>query len=51
MAKVRVDLLLVERGLAGSRAQAQRLVMAGQVRVEGQVVPKPSSTVPADARV
>lgn len=51
MPKKRVDVLLVERGLADSRAQAQRLVMAGQVRVEGQVIPKPSSTVPCDARV
>jgi 23S rRNA (cytidine1920-2'-O)/16S rRNA (cytidine1409-2'-O)-methyltransferase len=38
MKKIRLDLLLVERGLAESRSQAQRLVMAGQVRVEGQVV-------------
>ncbi|MBM3143386.1 MAG: TlyA family RNA methyltransferase [Chloroflexi bacterium] len=43
--KIRVDLLLVERGLAESRAQAQRLVMAGQVRADGQVVDKPSSKV------
>jgi 23S rRNA (cytidine1920-2'-O)/16S rRNA (cytidine1409-2'-O)-methyltransferase len=49
--KVRVDVLLVERGLAESRAQAQRLVMAGQVRVEGQVVPKPATIVPLDASV
>jgi 23S rRNA (cytidine1920-2'-O)/16S rRNA (cytidine1409-2'-O)-methyltransferase len=51
MPKKRVDLLLVERGLADSRAQAQRLVMAGQVRVDGQVVPKPSSTVPANSKL
>lgn len=43
MAKVRADILLVERGLAESRSQAQRLVMAGQVRADGQVVDKPSS--------
>jgi 23S rRNA (cytidine1920-2'-O)/16S rRNA (cytidine1409-2'-O)-methyltransferase len=43
MAKQRVDALLVERGLAESRTQAQRLVMAGQVRANGQVVPKASS--------
>jgi len=49
MDRVRVDVLLVERGLAESRAQAQRLVMAGQVRADGQVVPKPATTVPADA--
>jgi 23S rRNA (cytidine1920-2'-O)/16S rRNA (cytidine1409-2'-O)-methyltransferase len=45
MQKVRVDLLLVERGLAESRSQAQRLVMAGQVRADGQVVTKPALTV------
>ena len=43
MAKVRADVLLVERGLAESRAKAQRLVMAGQVRADGQIVDKPSS--------
>ena len=31
--RVRLDLLLVERGLADSRARAQALVLAGQVRV------------------
>jgi len=43
--KTRVDLLLVERGLAESRSQAQRLVMAGQVRADGQVVAKPGVKV------
>jgi 23S rRNA (cytidine1920-2'-O)/16S rRNA (cytidine1409-2'-O)-methyltransferase len=47
--KVRVDVLLVERGLAESRSQAQRLVMAGQVRADGQVVPKPATMVPRGA--
>ncbi len=45
MSKVRVDNLLVERGLVDSRSQAQRLVMAGQVRADGEVVNKPSVTV------
>jgi len=45
MPKIRVDILLVESGLAESRNQAQRLVMAGQVRANGQVVSKPSITV------
>jgi 23S rRNA (cytidine1920-2'-O)/16S rRNA (cytidine1409-2'-O)-methyltransferase len=47
----RVDLLLVSRGLAESRALAQRLVMAGQVRADGEVVDKPSRRVPVDARL
>lgn len=49
--KVRVDLLLVELGLAESRSKAQRFVMAGQVRANGQVVHKPSSKVATDAQL
>ena len=48
---MRLDLLLVERGLAESRSQAQRLVMAGQVRVDGQLVDKPAAAVPAVAAI
>jgi 23S rRNA (cytidine1920-2'-O)/16S rRNA (cytidine1409-2'-O)-methyltransferase len=51
MKKYRLDVLLSERGLAESRSQAQRLVMAGQVRVEGQVVLKPATMVPNDANI
>ena len=51
MKKVRIDQLLVERGLAESRAQAQRLVMAGQVRIAGQIVPKPGSKVLPDSDI
>jgi len=35
MPKTRLDLLLIERGLAESRAKAQVLIMAEQVRVNG----------------
>ncbi len=45
MEKERLDILIAERGLAESRSLAQRLVMAGQVRVNGQVVLKPSAQV------
>jgi 23S rRNA (cytidine1920-2'-O)/16S rRNA (cytidine1409-2'-O)-methyltransferase len=45
----RVDRLLVRRGLVESRALAQRLVLAGKVRVEGQVVDKPGRMVALDA--
>jgi 23S rRNA (cytidine1920-2'-O)/16S rRNA (cytidine1409-2'-O)-methyltransferase len=51
MGKVRVDILLVERGLADSRSQAQRLVMAGQVRADDQVVSKPSVKVSPKVRL
>lgn len=51
MAKVRVDLLLVERGMVESRSQAQRLVMAGQVRVNGQVVAKSSVSIPRNSEL
>lgn len=48
MAKIRLDVLMVERGLAESRSQAQRLIMAGQVRAAGQLVTKPATGVQAD---
>ena len=49
--KRRLDLLLVERGLAASRTQAQALVMEGKVRVVGQTEYKPSRQVGDDAAV
>lgn len=49
MPKVRLDVLLVEKGLADSRAKAQALIMAGQVRVAGQVALKPAVAVQPDA--
>ena len=49
MSKVRLDVLLVERGLAESRAKAQAMIMAGQVRVADQVALKPSTAVPVDS--
>lgn len=49
MSKVRLDVLLVERGLADSRAKAQAMIMAGQVRVAGQVALKPATPVDSDS--
>lgn len=49
MTKLRIDVLLVERGLAESRSLAQRLVMAGQVRADGQVVLKPATKIGPEA--
>src|SRR3990172_12306933 len=47
----RLDQLLVQRGLAESRSQAQRLIMAGQVRLDGEVTLRPSKEVPATAAI
>jgi 23S rRNA (cytidine1920-2'-O)/16S rRNA (cytidine1409-2'-O)-methyltransferase len=47
--RVRIDKLLVDRGLAGSRERAQRLVMAGDVWVDEQRLAKPSDLVAVDA--
>lgn len=49
MPKVRLDVLLVEKGLADSRAKAQALIMAGQVRIAGQVALKPATPVQPDS--
>jgi 23S rRNA (cytidine1920-2'-O)/16S rRNA (cytidine1409-2'-O)-methyltransferase len=43
--RVRIDLLLVERGLCESRAKAQALVMAGAVVVGDQRIDKPGQLV------
>jgi len=49
MPRLRLDLALVERGLCPSREKAQRAILAGQVRVAGQVARKPSDLIQADA--
>ena len=49
MPKIRLDVLLVERGLAESRSKAQAIIMAGQVRVADQVALKPATTVDSNA--
>ena len=49
--KQRLDLLLVERGLAESRTRAQALVLAGKVRVGGQVETRSSRQVGEEAEV
>ncbi len=48
MARRRLDLELVERGLAASRAQAQQLIRAGRVRSGTTVLDKPGAEVKAD---
>lgn len=45
MEKVRLDVLMEDLGLAESRSSAQRSIMAGEVRVNDQVVLKPATKV------
>ena len=49
--QIRIDKLLVDRGLAESRTKAQALVMAGVVLADEQRVNKPSDTVASDAHI
>jgi 23S rRNA (cytidine1920-2'-O)/16S rRNA (cytidine1409-2'-O)-methyltransferase len=46
--KRRLDLLLVERGLAESREKARALILAGEVLINERVVAKPATQVTAD---
>jgi 23S rRNA (cytidine1920-2'-O)/16S rRNA (cytidine1409-2'-O)-methyltransferase len=48
---MRIDRLLVERGLFESRAKAQTAIEAGGVRVEGVTISKPSEPVEEDAAI
>ena len=48
---LRLDTLLVERGLAASRERARALILAGQVRVDGQPVDKAGAPVAIEAVV
>lgn len=49
--KLRLDALLVERGLALTRIKAQALIMAGSVLIDGQLADKPGMVVKADCLV
>lgn len=49
--KVRLDELLVARGLAETRSQAQRLILAGQVWQGERVLDKAGTPIPEDAEV
>lgn len=45
MPKQRLDVLVTTLGLCDSREQAQRLILAGEVSVKGQVITKPGTKV------
>jgi len=49
--KQRLDLLVVEKGLAPSRQRARALIMAGKILVDTQRIDKPGAQVPVDAGV
>ncbi len=49
--KLRLDVALVDRGLAASRERARALIMAGQVKVDDRTISKAGTAVAADARI
>ncbi len=49
--KLRIDTLLVELGLSPSREQAQRAIMAGEVKIGDQIINKASTLVKSDAAI
>lgn len=51
MAKLRLDQLLVQRGLCESRAKAQARILAGDVLVEDRPVTKAGTAIPEDAPI
>ncbi|MGE0258746.1 MAG: TlyA family RNA methyltransferase [Alphaproteobacteria bacterium] len=51
MAKRRADQLLVDRGLAESRAKAQALIIAGLVTASGRRIDKPGTALAADTEL
>jgi 23S rRNA (cytidine1920-2'-O)/16S rRNA (cytidine1409-2'-O)-methyltransferase len=50
-ARKRLDLLVVERGLAESREKAQGMILAGEVRVNGERSDKAGAQIGEDARI
>ena len=50
-AKIRSDVLLVERGLFETREKAQRAILAGTVYVDGQKLDKPGTKINDDCRL
>src|SRR5579862_8165728 len=49
--KTRLDVLLVQRGLAPSRERAQAMLLAGNVRVNGKRMDKPGIRLATDAQI
>ncbi len=51
MPKQRLDKILVDRQLCESRQQAQRLIQAGEVKVNQQVIDKPGTNIDLEAKI
>ncbi|KAB0240965.1 TlyA family RNA methyltransferase [Microcystis aeruginosa EAWAG127a] len=51
MPKQRLDLLLVAKNLCDSRQQAQRLIRAGEVKVNHQIIDKPATEIDPEAAI
>lgn len=51
LSRVRLDVLVSDRGLAASRARARDAIMRGHVKVDGQTVTKPSLNVPPESEI
>jgi len=49
--RVRLDLLLVSRGIVATRAKAQALILSGRVSSDGRTVDKPGLTLPPEAEL
>lgn len=49
--KQRLDILVVEKGLAASRQRARALIMAGKILVDTQRMEKPGAQVSVDSRI
>jgi 23S rRNA (cytidine1920-2'-O)/16S rRNA (cytidine1409-2'-O)-methyltransferase len=49
--KERLDKLLVEKGMVQSRERARALIMEGRIAVDGNMVDKPGTRVPTEARL
>jgi 23S rRNA (cytidine1920-2'-O)/16S rRNA (cytidine1409-2'-O)-methyltransferase len=51
LSKQRLDRLLVQLNLCESRATAQKLILAGEVRVNGHLIDKAATEIPLDANI
>jgi 23S rRNA (cytidine1920-2'-O)/16S rRNA (cytidine1409-2'-O)-methyltransferase len=51
MKRQRLDIQMVDNGLVESRSQAQRLIMAGEVRVDGELILKSAALITSSAKI